>query len=595
MSTKIYKCFVASPGDTAGEREICDKVFSEINQTFGESFGFRVEAVKWENDAVPGFGSDGQDVINSQLTPGEHDFFIGIMWKKFGTPTPRAGSGTEEEFNQAYEKWNGDNTQKIQFYFNVSAPENLAQIDTDQLDKVNEFQKKISALGGLYCPYKGEEDFEGKFRKNITTELLTLCGGVSGELDSIRNVSEVLLDRLHGSLSLFSSQPVTWLDRILCENDAASATFDESRNKSVPIDGFIDKNVSCVVKAPPQFGLTSLSHYMIKEAWDKGLVWVYLDFDKVKVRKLEATIRAEAEFFSAGEINCIVLDSWGVEKNGSQKILEVLTSLFPETRVVLMQTVMNSLEVFEATKVRIDREFEVFNLLALPKREIRKTVTAYGPRISGDENTVLDKLVLDIDTLNIHRTPMNCWTLLKVAERNFDKSPVNRTQMLELVLIVLFNLNDIPRYKSVPDSKDCEHALGYFCERLIRASRLVFTKQLFIASVQEFCDEKLVDIEVDTLFDILTDNRIIISVTSSELRFKASFWVYYFAAKRMTNDEVFKNYILTENRYALYPEIIEFYTGIDRNKTDVLEILRADLSKTRSLLDAKLAITAKSG
>ena len=44
-----------------------------------------------------GLGIDAQDVINRQL--GEYDIFLGIMNTRFGSPTHRADSGTEEEFD----------------------------------------------------------------------------------------------------------------------------------------------------------------------------------------------------------------------------------------------------------------------------------------------------------------------------------------------------------------------------------------------------------------------------------------------------------------------------------------------------------------
>jgi hypothetical protein len=32
---------------------------------------------------------------------GQYDLFVGIMWRRFGTPTGVAGSGTEQEFDHA--------------------------------------------------------------------------------------------------------------------------------------------------------------------------------------------------------------------------------------------------------------------------------------------------------------------------------------------------------------------------------------------------------------------------------------------------------------------------------------------------------------
>jgi hypothetical protein len=147
MNVKIIKCFIASPGDTLNERESCDKVFSEINKSVGQKFNFRIESIKWENDSRPSFGGYSQDVINSQLG-NDYQIFIGIMYKKFGTATNIAGSGTEEEFNNAYNRFvNGENIE-IMFYFNDAAPSRLSELNLIELHKINAFKEKISSLGG---------------------------------------------------------------------------------------------------------------------------------------------------------------------------------------------------------------------------------------------------------------------------------------------------------------------------------------------------------------------------------------------------------------------------------------------------------------
>ena len=63
---KNIKCFIASPGDTAEERDRCEKVFSEINRGIGVAYNFELQSLRWENDVHPGIGVDGQDVINRQ-------------------------------------------------------------------------------------------------------------------------------------------------------------------------------------------------------------------------------------------------------------------------------------------------------------------------------------------------------------------------------------------------------------------------------------------------------------------------------------------------------------------------------------------------
>jgi len=93
------RLFIASPGDVASERDALDRVVREVNQTHGAPLGYVIELWRWETHAVPGGGRP-QAVINDQIP--EYDIFIGIMWRRFGTPTGVAGSGTEEEYRIAY-------------------------------------------------------------------------------------------------------------------------------------------------------------------------------------------------------------------------------------------------------------------------------------------------------------------------------------------------------------------------------------------------------------------------------------------------------------------------------------------------------------
>lgn len=162
---RLFKIFLASPGDTDAERRAADEVVDEINKSIGSRDNFRLELLKWENDTYPSMGEDGQDVINKQIG-GDYQIFVGIMWKKFGTPTKRAGSGTEEEFELAYDRFTKKKDIQIMFYFNsCPIPQDA---DLLQFQKVREFKKKIEDLGAYHKPFESTIDFEKKLRMDLT-------------------------------------------------------------------------------------------------------------------------------------------------------------------------------------------------------------------------------------------------------------------------------------------------------------------------------------------------------------------------------------------------------------------------------------------
>ena len=90
------RVFVGSPGDVPQERNIVSTVVDELSRSVATFIPAQLEAVRWETHAWPDVGDDAQDVINREI--GDYDVFVGLMWKRFGTPTKRAKSGTGEEF-----------------------------------------------------------------------------------------------------------------------------------------------------------------------------------------------------------------------------------------------------------------------------------------------------------------------------------------------------------------------------------------------------------------------------------------------------------------------------------------------------------------
>ena len=167
---KVIVVFVASPSDLEPERNCLEEVIQELNQSWSQSTGYRLELVRWETHGYPGVGKDAQDVLNREL-PDDPDIFIGLMWSRYGTETARAGSGTEEEFNRVLERHQCDpESIRIMFYFK-DAPLAPSEIDPDQLRRVARFREKLKSVGTLYWIFKTPEDFEQQLRLHLSQQL----------------------------------------------------------------------------------------------------------------------------------------------------------------------------------------------------------------------------------------------------------------------------------------------------------------------------------------------------------------------------------------------------------------------------------------
>ncbi len=93
------------------------------------------------------------------------------MWKRFGTPTETAGSGTEEEYRAAHAFWERDPRRPVLFYFNEKPYRLSSKDELEQLEKVMRFKAELTTTGkALVCCYPTDErpDFSSHVRPHLT-------------------------------------------------------------------------------------------------------------------------------------------------------------------------------------------------------------------------------------------------------------------------------------------------------------------------------------------------------------------------------------------------------------------------------------------
>lgn len=167
---RVVVVLVASPLDLEPERNRLEEVIQELNLTWSRTLLLRLELVRWETHGYPGIANDAQDVLNRELTDAP-DIFIGLMWGRYGTPTGRAGSGTEEEFDRALARYRQDpSSVRIMFYFK-DAPLSPSEIDPEQLARVQKFRVSLGNEGALHWKFVTLEEFERLLRLHLARQI----------------------------------------------------------------------------------------------------------------------------------------------------------------------------------------------------------------------------------------------------------------------------------------------------------------------------------------------------------------------------------------------------------------------------------------
>lgn len=155
----IYKLVCCGPSDVAKEIALVKQVIDEWNLAIGLAADRFVHFAHWKTDATPDMSDRGQGVINRQIID-QADILVAIFWGRFGTPTGKASSGTEEEILRAIQQ----NKRVLLYFSNIAPP--LKGTDEGQYQQVQKFRRDMTDQG-LYFTFQSRREFEKLFSMHL--------------------------------------------------------------------------------------------------------------------------------------------------------------------------------------------------------------------------------------------------------------------------------------------------------------------------------------------------------------------------------------------------------------------------------------------
>jgi hypothetical protein len=180
------RIFLSTPSDVATERTQVATLVRDVNETvqfLAPTQDVRVELVHYETHAFPDVGTP-QAVIDDQI-PVDYDLYLGIMWKRAGTPTSDAPSGTIHEFDRALEHRRRHGWPVIMFFFcdeQIDFPQ--SSDDILQLERVLEFRKRLAGIG-LTVTYPRRDGFRDALRPRLLRGLADIL--FAAKRDEVRD------------------------------------------------------------------------------------------------------------------------------------------------------------------------------------------------------------------------------------------------------------------------------------------------------------------------------------------------------------------------------------------------------------------------
>ena len=161
------RILLASPEELKKEREIASEVIESLNSTIGKQQNFRIDLIKWETHSRPEIGEYPQQVLNKQF--GSYDVFLGLFWKRIGTKTPKAISGTIEEYKLAYDSYIKNGYPQIMIYFKKSRFYLTSIDECNQFIEVLKFKQNLKDV--YYWTFLNQKEFRTNLNDHLFKEI----------------------------------------------------------------------------------------------------------------------------------------------------------------------------------------------------------------------------------------------------------------------------------------------------------------------------------------------------------------------------------------------------------------------------------------
>ena len=183
-STKEHiKVFIAYISDVKKEVAKCKAIQELINREIA-SLNLYLEINTWE-DVPESFGRP-QEIINKEFVE-NCDIFIGVLGKRWGTPTGKFDCGFEEEFNIAETRYKQRQEPEILLYTKEVDETNLNDDEKKEYEKVKQFIKDIKEnKKGLIVPFNNTN----KLQNYISTRLRRYLNDYSTKKPPIQQINQ---------------------------------------------------------------------------------------------------------------------------------------------------------------------------------------------------------------------------------------------------------------------------------------------------------------------------------------------------------------------------------------------------------------------
>lgn len=351
-----------------------------------------------------------------------------------------------------------------------------------------------------------------------------------------------------------------------------------------------DENI--IIRAHPEHGRTTLLQQICLDTCKKSndqrsarhYLPVFLSFSDFVpgTKRVEKAIRDNLPDFpneckldsmlAAGAF-VVCIDDVQFSDAKKMKELREFVSAYKLNRFILSTQISrehNGLQI----DTTLPAHFEQITLREFRRKDVRALVKKWDDP-NGLEEETLNKVVNELQAINVPRTPINSSLLLDIISNDNSFSPLNRPAMIERFIETLLkkrSISEIQRKKF--DFTNQVHYLGHVAEYMCRENSYVLRYEELFQLTDRYLKGLGLNFGARDIIENSIASRVMIDRRSdNRVSFRFRAFLEFFVASQMKNNVSFKAWVLEENRFLSYLNELEYYAGLERQDLDLLKLV----------------------
>lgn len=218
--------------------------------------------------------------------------------------------------------------------------------------------------------------------------------------------------------------------------------------------------------------------------------------------------------------------------------------------------------------------FELYYIEPFKTVQVKELMQKWSPKDEFiQRNSKLERMVANFCSYSLPCTAMSVSLYLWSTE-SAEREPVNQAVLLDIYIeIILEKLQKENIYRNTFDYQNKTMLLACIAKYMSESGVYDLIYSDYVQCIEAYLHRVgFTAYQADKLGNYFITQKIF-TRSGNKIKFAHSCFYHFFLAKRMIDDNDFKGYILSEDRFYKYHRAIDYYTGLKRNDSNILQCI----------------------